>query len=377
MYLRFLEGECNANELQELLDYLETHGTGSPLTEAIGRALLSSDQASVKTQARAAKIVKETDAYLETVLFAPKQTARVRRLWMARVSAVAVMLLLVGMGFWYVLYKGNENGHVEEVSVAADVLPGTRKASLVLSDGSSYELDTLEGGIKITDNQIYYGSGAALTARLADLQATVYAPRGGEYKVDLADGSEVWLNADSKLTYPLSFSGNTRLVEVEGEAYFNVHHDAERPFIVRSKGQEVKVLGTTFVVHSYPAEEVQTTLVSGRVEVHVDGQSKVALRPGQQLAVDKGRKELREVNIEAYTGWKNGLFIFHDIPLATVLPQLARWYDIEVPTQGIPDVRVFGEIDRNTKLSEVVHLLETATDVRFKIEERRLVIKRK
>lgn len=378
IYKSFLKGDCSLEELQKALQYIEENGEDSALSPIIDEIIASTPVLSDAMQARVNRIVNDTDELLDATIASipaestvvPMQRSFPYKAWLL----VASILVCISFG---VLYFYKWRAPIDTLTSAAyggDVSPGEKKATLYLSDGSSFQLKPGSEGLIMNDQQVTYKDGEILVPDLTATQATIYSPRGGEYKIQLADGSEVWLNADSKLTYPLAFSANSREVEIDGEAYFRVQHLPNKPFIVRNKGQRIRVVGTEFSVNNYDALNKHITLVSGRVKVDLDGQGEVALSPGQQLLSSQGKNTIQEVNTEAYIGWKDGMFIFHDMLLSEVLLQLARWYSIEIPDKGIPQVKVFGEISRNTKLSDVLRLLETATDVRFKIQERRLTI---
>jgi len=190
----------------------------------------------------------------------------------------------------------------------------------------------------------------------------------------LPDGTQVWLNAASSITYPVAFTGKQRNVKISREAYFEVMQDKEKPFVVEvDGGMPVEVLGTHFNVNSYTDEgAVKTTLLEGSVRV---GQG-VVLKPGQQVWADGQRLSVRSnINMDKVMAWKNGLFNFEDASLQEVMRQLERWYDITVVYEGrIPDIQFEGEISRNINLSNLLRVLARA-EVKFRLEEgRRLVV---
>ncbi|HJU45510.1 MAG TPA: FecR domain-containing protein [Chitinophagaceae bacterium] len=235
-----------------------------------------------------------------------------------------------------------------------DVAPGGNKATLTLADGRTIVLDSTQNGtiatqggssiIKLSNGQIRYDLKGLSQGSVS--WNTLSTPRGGTYQITLPDGSKVWLNAESSITYPVAFTGNERRVElVDGEAYFEVAKDSKRPFIVSvDDNMEVEVLGTHFNVNAYEDEEViKTTLVEGKVKVNKSNKSNESLLliPGQQAKVNIENETItviNDVDTEEAIAWKEGLFYFEDDDIKTVMRQLARWYDVEVEYEGkVPD----------------------------------------
>jgi ferric-dicitrate binding protein FerR (iron transport regulator) len=186
----------------------------------------------------------------------------------------------------------------------------------------------------------------------------------------LPDGSKVWLNAASRLKYPTAFNGKERIVELEGQAYFEIAKNAHQPFKVHVNGSDIQVLGTSFDVMAYPDEKTtNTTLLEGAVKV-----ADKILKPGQQAAVSGSDINIRQVNTEDVIAWKNGYFSFRDADLPTIMRQLSRWYDVTISYQGaIPQGAFSGEIGRTLSLEQALQILEQ-TRVHFKIEGRQIVI---
>lgn len=376
LYQKFLEGKYNADDLQQLLSHFEQSGAASPLLEDIRRELETPRIQEKHIQQRSDKIVADVDRVMLGGT-QEQETLKLRKpVRFARLAVAAVLAALFVAGIAYVYKSRSRMAATEMVSrFGGDVLPGGNKAVLVLSNGRRYELDDAQTGIVVGKDRITYQNGNAV-ADVTAPEATIATPNGGQYNLTLPDGTKVWLNAGSTVTYPLSFTGAQRKVTLNGEAYFSVTHDAQHPFVVSTKGQDVQVLGTEFDLRAYGGETIHTTLVKGRVQVSLNGSPKTfVLSPGQQLSVSNQNGSLREVNTEAYTAWKDGLFAFHDLPLTEALAQLEQWYDIELPAD-VPNVKVYAEISRNTKLSEVLNLLEAGTGLHFEIKERRLLIRK-
>ncbi|GGC43343.1 iron dicitrate transporter FecR [Parapedobacter defluvii] len=260
-----------------------------------------------------------------------------------------------------------------------DVRPGGNKATLTLADGRTISLSEAQSGIVVGDNGITYQN---QPEEIVNLKAGVVnplalsTPRGGTYQLTLSDGTVVWLNAASTLTYPSRFIGDERIVELEGEGYFEVAKSTV-PFKVKTLGQEVEVLGTAFNISAYSSQpETKTTLVEGRVKVTLlnpdsdrDAGSSRILAPGQQATKSGSVLALHTVDTDSYTAWKNGYFNFDGLTPAAAFTQLERWYDIEVVYQGkVPTMRFFGVFKRGKPLSSVLAMLkESGLD--FKITQ--------
>ena len=249
------------------------------------------------------------------------------------------------------------------VAIKNDIAPGKNTATLTLSSGEVIHLDTNKNSVIVTDSV------------KTMVMLTASTPSGGTYQLTLPDGTHVWLNADSKITFPSQFVGQQRRISLEGEASFAVSHDQSKPFIVKTDQQEVAVLGTEFNINAYgDNNETRTTLVKGSVQVHA-GQLTL-LKPGQQSILANGQLNVQQADIESAIGWKNGIFLFYNTDLKSIMRQLARWYNLDVDLSTMPDNRFYGEISRDVKLSEVLTMLEATGNIKFKIEERRVMLQK-
>nr|WP_199082822.1 FecR family protein [Pedobacter sp. ASV19] len=320
------------------------------------------------------------------------------KLW-PRIAVAAAVLLVIGAGlFFYTSYFAPR--HPERSAATRDLLPndikpGSNKAYLTLANGKRISLtDAAKGaiaqqsGVQITktiDGQVIYTAPGDPGLRRDDRVAlnTIETPKGGQYQIRLPDGSKVWLNAASKLIYPVSFNGRgQREVTLSGEAYFEISKDKQHPFRVKSAGQEVEVLGTHFNINSYSDEVgVKTTLLEGSVSIsalrhldparHLDG---VVLKPGEQATLQASKINVQQVNPDYAVAWKNGLFSFNKASIQEVMKQLSRWYDVDVEFEGKPITSEFtGKIYRNVTLQQALKLLGY-TDVKFKIEGKKIII---
>lgn len=330
--------------------------------------------------------LEDSYEYLKTKL--PLQETKVVRLW-PRVAVAASIAVLLGTGIFY--FSPSKQQPVQVVAKPQEIAPGGNRGVLTLSNGKQIVLsdisakDTIakegeenEVTIKMNANgEITYVINPNATGSKDDNSFnTLSTPTGGQYNIILADGTKVYLNAVSSIKYPTQFNGDQRVVELEGEAYFEVAKNKSKPFIVKSEKQSIEVLGTHFNVHAYNNESVvKTTLLEGSVAVSYKNQ-KTILKPGQQSdAADHFSKiKVREVDTEEAVAWKNGRFKFDNADLKTVMKQLERWYGITVQYRGdVSDVRFNGGTFRNKNLSEVLKVLELS-NIKFKVEGKTVIV---
>ena len=241
-------------------------------------------------------------------------------------------------------------------------------------------LDSAHNGVVTSDNQVKVIKKEGTLAYEGQTGAMVYntitTPRGRQWQLALSDGTRVWLNAQSSIRYPISFTGAERRVVITGEAYFEVAQQAQASFVVQSGNQEIQVLGTHFNVNTYEDEpRYTTTLLEGKIKVNAGGKS-VILRPGEQVAnnYQTGELKIKNADINGVTAWINGRFRFDQSDIRMVMRQLARWYDVDIVyADHLPDYHFAGGTFRNTNLAEVLHVLELS-GVHFKVENRKITV---
>lgn len=299
-----------------------------------------------------------------------------------KAAAAVILLVTAGAGF-YVWQSGKKQPLAEK---AVTITPGSDKATLTLADGTVVNLDsagtgvlTVQGNSKVTKTThgqiVYKNSNANASAVSYNVLRT---PRGGQYKITLPDGTDVWLNANSSISYPTVFAGKERNVGITGEAYFEVAEDAERPFTVKvNNNMDVMVLGTHFNINAYTDEStINTTLLEGAVLVRTPGAARHLTR-GQQAKVTPagdGIVGVKRVDANSAIAWKNGYFSFEDADIPTVMRQLSRWYNIEVKySEKIPEETFTGEIGRSLTQEQLLKVLSQAK-INFKVEEGRRII---
>lgn len=322
------------------------------------------------------RILRMTDKHIYGITRTPKTKIFTFRKFMPYVSVA--ILLIVGIFSYLYLIRPIDSTDIKTKKTVYDIMPGSNKAMLRLSNGEVYQLTNVATGISTGTEGIRYTQGEKIVIPNENETVSVSTPRGGQYRIVLADGTKVILNAESSIVYPSLFRGSQREVHIEGEAYLEVAHDAKKPFIVMSKGQKITVLGTRFNLYSFAGEPVTTTLLSGKVEISMrTGNSQpIKLTPGQQSIFSGSDIAVREVEASDYIGWTKDVFIFNDTKLTNILRQISRWYDVDVifPTD-FKDESFYAEIPRNRKLSEVLGSLQHSSNFRFEIQGRRIIVK--
>lgn len=296
------------------------------------------------------------------------------------VAASVAGLIVVG-GVYY-----RSKIHADNKAVANEIKPGSNKATLTLADGTIVALDSLHKGQQLQQGHTKVAQTAGgklvyqdVTSGSNAIQYNVLTtPRGGQFNVVLADGTAVWLNAASSITYPTTFAGKERVVTITGEAYLEVAPDVKRPFSVKANGIAVMVLGTHFNINAYADEPViNTTLTEGAVLVKTATDMHL-LAPGQQAKVKPGEDKIGfepHADVNSVLAWKNGYFSFDSAKIPVVMRQLARWYNIEVVYEGkITEDTFTGEIGKSLTKQQLLSVL-TKIGIHFKMEEdRKLVI---
>lgn len=304
-----------------------------------------------------------------------------------RIAVAAALLGIIILSTFLLLNRSRQQqlakAETSSHKFKDDVAPGGNKATLTLADGSVILLDDAKNGtlaqqgsskvIKL-DGKVLYDLASQKTKQV--FYNTISTPKGGQYQLELPDGSLVWLNASSSIHFPTSFVEKERRVEITGEAYFEVAKNAGKPFIVTVNNSEVQVLGTHFNINAYSDEdELRTTLLEGAVKF-VDGINTSFLQPGQQsqLTKDRGLKVVNDVDVDEVIAWKNGRFNFDNAGIETIMRQFARWYDVEIEYKGKTDDIFVAEMSRNIKLSDALKALELTGRVKFEIDGKKIVV---
>lgn len=385
LIFKSIRGELSAPEAQELEEWLERSPDNRRLYENMIqpsqiKSGLDKLYAATASRKRVLERVREASRMAPPIL-AEEKSFSIRR-WLP--YAAAILLLAGGAGLWW--FKP-ASGPAPRVAAAReqDISPGGTGAILTLADGSTVKLDSLENGeitsqggskVMIKNGYLTYQKNGASTPVVAGTARNMIStPRGKQFQLLLPDGTKVWLNAGSSLSYPVAFSNKERSVDMTGEAYFEVAPDPQLPFKVKiGLDAAIEVLGTHFNVNAYADEpQINTTLQEGSIRISAASGSKI-LQPGYQASMKNGEIQVKQVDVGEAMAWKNGLFIFADTDIETVMRQLSRWYDIDVVLEGPVKYRqLTGEVYRSYTLQQALSVLQ-ATDLHFSIHGRQLTV---
>ncbi|HTI94871.1 MAG TPA: FecR domain-containing protein [Puia sp.] len=379
-----MNGDCSPEELDEVMNFLAADNSNRTLLAAMRQEF---DDATSVEDGISTEQSQHIRQALVKKIHSPNGNYSGRRRWLF--AAAASILLAALTGSYFAWFRSPHSG--AEIPIAKtpdryqnDVQAGSNRAVLTLANGSKIILDDAKDGRLANQGKTTLIKRNGKVAYLAghneenqSLHNTITTPRAGQYRVVLPDGSQVWLNAASSITFPTSFTGAGRNVTITGEAYFEVAQNASKPFTVSANGQEIKVLGTHFDVMAYTDEgATHTTLLEGSVRIR-HGLDSGMLKPGQQSRVgpDGVLHVLNKVDLDGVMAWKNGLIHFQDADLKTVMRQLARWYDVDVEYHNGNSNRQFvGELPRSLSLCNVLKALEVTGKLKFSIEGRKVIV---
>lgn len=384
MFDRYIGDSASVEELEELKVFLHDPSYEETAKNHLLSLLGSTEPMAVGSEVRLQAVLRRIKEEEPTLRKTPEPYSHrspvLRRWW-----AVAALLAGTAVAVWLLVRpKTPEPAVTARKPLVHDRAPGRNVAVLTLADGSSITLDSAHNGLlaqqgatsvtKSADGALAYqpAKGAGTVA----VYNTLTTPRGGQYRLLLPDGSQVWLNAASSISYPTAFTGSERSVTITGEAYFEIAANAAMPFRVHvntPQGQkDIRVLGTHFNVKAYSDETtVTTTLLEGSV-----GLGNTVLKPGEQgqWRADGTMQVDPHANIEEAVAWKNGMFHFEGADVTEVMRQLSRWYDVDVIFRGkVPDAKFEGEIPRNSNLTEVFKILQLS-NVHFTVEDKKVIV---
>ncbi|MDR2283665.1 MAG: FecR domain-containing protein [Sphingobacterium sp.] len=382
LYHRYINGKTSVKETNELFNYFGV-SSEEELKQLIDTSFNSFAEdispATVSEKQVLHRIDKSIHSHiqLDQDLNSP---AIHRRFPILRWSAAAAVFIMAGWAIAHWVLPTPSTQPTSTGTFINDPEPGHTQATLTLADGHLIELKENEGGITIVDNQVKYADGSPIAdSPLATKLNTINTPRGGQYRITLPDGTKVWLNAASTLRYPGRFLPHERIVELDGEAYFEVSKAPGKPFKVVSKQQVVQVLGTHFNINSYPDEpNVKTTLLEGSVKVTSAGKLRsVTLSPGKQAVLTAEELLSRDADTDAVMAWKNDDFIFRGQNLQTTMRQLARWYDVEIAYASTAPLhlKIGGSISRKNSLSSVLKAMESTNSIAFEFDGKTILVK--
>lgn len=372
LYEKYLAGNCSEKEQAELENYQDS-------------LELQEQRWDVRTMGNSEEIKQ---AIQEDLNYSIQEHSKYRifriRAWQ---SAAAAILILLIAGIYY--YQSSPEPVLVKTEIPRfknDILPGNNKAILTLDDGSKIDLDDAKTGILASESNIDIkktGTGQLeYTAGTQSVKTVKYnilsTPMGGEYQLVLPDGSKVWLNSGSTLRFPTAFIGSERIVELKGEAYFDIAKNPKMPFLVRTNNaMDIKVLGTQFNVMAYDDEKnINTTLIEGSVEV-LKGSGTTMLKPGQEAILNRGSGNIKvaQADLEQAIAWKNGYFIFYNENIESIMRKVSRWYNVDIVYHGNLNNKDFvGTISRNKNVSELLKMLELTGAIHFSIDGRRITV---
>lgn len=375
LIVRYLCGELSDKEREELHAWIEARESHRRLfqelcsLEAVKEDVRAREAVDSKTAVEAMRRrIQESEALEEDVRPTVGSKFRSLRVWVSA-AVITLFVSLVGLGGWEYYshvskWKGEALAKAEQAR-QSQIKAGTTKAMLMLSDGRMIRLGS---NIKMNKAAVRRALGNSYKGTIV-----LETPRGGEYSITMTDGTEVCLNAGSRIEYPAVFDGKERRVKTTGEAYFKVAHDADHPFIVETEGQEVKVLGTEFNINAYSEDKVVTTLIRGSIALKPMGSKggELTLKPGDQAEYDKhnGTATLHSANTEVVSSWTRGKFVFEDQTLGQIMESLSRWYDFRYHFSNpkLASTVFMGSVPRYGNFQNVLHILEMSGGIKFRV----------
>ena len=365
--------QLSARELQELKEWKEATLENKNLYERWQTCeFLESDFKNFQKVRRQEALEKMN----ERIRFQRKKRLQLRFFRWSSIAAVIVVVIFIGVN----LFNKEQKELPQEQGTIT--LTKVQCPTLKLDNGTVILLDSLKNNFKEAGILVGKTGESTLSYSVEDLSTDVSlaynvieVPKGAEFDLILSDGTRVWLNANSKLRYPVAFGSGKREVELEGEGYFKVTKD-ERPFRVVAKNQTIEVLGTEFNVDAYTEEKnVYTTLVRGKVQISTQNQA-VFLEPGMQAVFDGTQVLTRSVNVSEVVSWRNGMFVLEDHTLEEIMAKLARWYDFTVFYQNasLKELSFKGKIPRYVSFESILNILEKTNEVKFHVNNQTVVV---
>lgn len=373
LYHKYVHESLTTEELLEWIEIIQ-----DPVNTTFLDNLLNDTLVELNPEEYAQNWKPAFNRFSETVGLERNSGAKVRlfRYWP---FAAAVAALFVLFSTYFIWKQSAEQQFIVAELPKEDVAPGGYAAILRSADGTALNLSE-QGELLVGQSGLEDGEGNLLnTGNSETIWRTIEVPKKGHYRLVLADGTQVWLNAASSLRFPLHFNEANRTVYLEGEAFFEVTKNKKQPFVVQSQDHAVKVLGTSFNISAYSKEHIQTTLVTGAVTVNA-GDRQMDLQPGMQSDAFGGRLTRRVVDIESVTAWKDNRFVFVKEPLTDIMKKLERWYDVEFIIQkGSEELlaRTFsGSLTRYSNLSETLDLFSYTELLNYSIKGRMVYLKK-
>ena len=303
----------------------------------------------------------------------PRLKSKSKNLFYRLLPYAAILILCIGI---IVLLRTSSQPDIP-TALHKNILNPTVR--LVMEDGNTLELNSPSSTQGI-ENENFKSDGKQLVYKHTESSDSprhhlLQVPRGGEYALVLADGTRVWLNAATELSYPSYFSGKDRRVKLKGEAYFEVSADSSKPFIVETEHLQINVLGTSFNISAYPDESHHATLAKGKIKAIYEEQQ-VILSPGEQALLTDSGMIVRPVDVSTYTSWKERRFVFKNKPLKEVARDLERWYNIHFTvSQDAQSIRLTANLPKYENIEKILHIIENIARVKCETNDQEIIIK--
>ncbi|HEX8023476.1 FecR family protein [Mucilaginibacter sp.] len=389
---QYFNDAISGTDREELLSYLNNNP--GEVFSAVDEEMLNLEGAPEFDNTHAQKVladIKADSRFKDDTIIPLPVTGKnnIVKLYAGWMKIAAAVLIFVSVGFYFVRRQKMGAVKNEVANTTARIVPGSNKAILTLATGKSIVLDSAANGAlanlgksqvnKVGDGKLVYDvlPNATHAGVNAVLYNTLTIPPGGQYQVVLPDGTQVWLNSSSSLSYPTEFAGNSRTVKLTGEAYFEVAKNKDKPFYVEMNNVQVKVLGTHFNISAYADDnDLTTTLLEGSVQISKNG-SQALLKPGQQAVIGSNANAITvsKAHINEAMAWKNGYFMFNDDNIVDIMKKVSRWYDADVEYQGNFSTQRFGgTFTRSKSITDLLKNLEQISNVHFKITGRRITV---
>lgn len=375
---KFQDGQLTDVEKQELLAFVDDYP--SVVSDEIVKMIAGHEKVKEEADQDKWNLIADQIVSVDRPLPVKKRRFSLYYKWAAAAVFIGALVTIS------ILYKEKKEVHV----FASNVVPGGKKAILILADGKKISLNDAANGdlikqagisiSKTADGQLVYNVEKARHITDSTKMNTISTPNGGEWQIRLPDGSTVWLNAASSLEYPLNIGvAKNRTVKLTGEAYFEVAKDAAHPFIVETEKQKLEVLGTHFNVNSYTDEQMtRTTLLEGSVRVSIvkNLSASQILKPGEQSVLSNNGIKVNTVNTDESIAWKNGYFKFDNEKQESIMRKISRWYNVQVEYADpeAKEVVYYGTMSRFEKISQVLQKFEQTGEVRFDLKDNKLIV---
>jgi len=386
LFICYINHKCSEEEEKELMALINDSRNEHAVKKLLEKAIRNSHAEAKMDKNVSLSIVQRILEGDKARIIRLEKNKFVLKPWIRFAAAVVLILIISG-----IFYRAENRSNEKKTATlllpskkAEAVVPGGNHARLIMADGTTLVLDSIQNGkiqqgsatISKQDGMLVYDGKMHANAAMPVTYNTLTTPRGGQYQVVLPDGSKVWLNASSSLRFPTAFTAKERNVDLTGEAYFEIAKNKEKPFHVNVNGMQVEVLGTHFNINAYADENsIKTSLLEGSVKIKRGNMSGL-LKPGQQGILEDNNNDLKinRADMDEVVAWKNGLFQFDGAGIKTIMLEISRWYNMEIVYEGkVPERSFVGKISRDAQLSDVLKILELS-NVKFKVEGRKIIV---